>query len=474
MSLDPRDTLEKTDARAALEAACRHALAFDDARASRAPNATADFDALLKAFDGPMPESGLPADDVIERLVVAAQPGLMGTAGPRCFGWVVGGSHPAGVAADWLTSMWGQNAGSYHGAPAAAVAEQVAARWLVEMLGLPAGCSVGVTSGATMSNFVCLAAARSALLMREGWDVEADGLFGAPPIKVCVGDDAHASVFAALRYLGFGERRVVGIACDEAGRMRPDALRTALKAHRGPLIVIAQAGHIVTGAFDAFDEIAALTHAHGGWLHVDGAFGLWARACESTAKLAEGIGHADSWATDAHKWLQMPYECGCAFVRDANAHRRAMSIGADYLPPAQGEARDPLHYAPELSRRARGFTLWALLRAFGRQGIARMIERHCMLARSMADRLAAEPGIEVLNDVELNQFAVRFGASDALTQAAIARIQQAGVCFTGGARWRGKDVMRVSVIAWATTKDDIDRSAASIIAAWRELRQPAP
>jgi glutamate/tyrosine decarboxylase-like PLP-dependent enzyme len=373
--------------------------------------------------------------------------------------------------------MWGQNAGSYLGAPAGAVAEQVVAQWLVDILRLPGECSVGFTSGATMSNFVCLAAARGALLRRAGWDVEADGLFGAPPITVCLGDEAHASVFAALRYLGFGERRVVKIPTDAAGRMGVAALGAALGDCEGPLIVIAQAGHIVTGAFDQFREIAALTHARGGWLHVDGAFGLWARACPSRAGLSEGIEDADSWATDAHKWLQAPYECGCAFVRNEDAHRRAMSIAASYLPTGDGEIRDPLHYAPELSRRARGFALWALLRAWGRQGLAEMIGRHCAFARGLAARLAAEPGIEVLNDVELNQFAVRFGTTedaparrDALTAATVERLQAAGVCYAGRARWRDREVMRVSVIAWPTTEADIDQSADSMIAAWRHTR----
>ncbi|HKT94154.1 MAG TPA: aminotransferase class V-fold PLP-dependent enzyme [Paraburkholderia sp.] len=466
------------DAHAALDAAHQHALAFHRTRATRPPAATAGFAALLDAFGGPMPEAGMPASEAIEQLAAAADPGLMGTAGPRFFGWVVGGSHPAGVAADWLTSTWGQNAGCYEGAPAAAVAEQVAAQWLVDLLGLPPECSVGITTGATMSNFVCLAAARGALLRRVGWDVEADGLFGAPRIAVFIGDDAHASVFAALRYLGFGERAVIRIATDDAGRMRIDALRAALAHCRGPHIVIAQAGHIMTGAFDPIGEIAALTHEHGGWLHVDGAFGLWARACPARAALARGVEHADSWATDAHKWLQAPYECGCAFVRDVDAHRRAMSIGAGYLPPAGvGGARDPVHYAPELSRRARGFVLWTLLRTFGRRGIAEMIEQHCTLAQRLARRLAEEPGIAVLNEVELNQVAVRFGADepaplgDALTDATIERIQQAGVCFALGAQWRERRVMRVSVIAWPTTEDDIDRAIDSMIAAWREIRQ---
>ncbi|WP_328805942.1 pyridoxal phosphate-dependent decarboxylase family protein [Paraburkholderia solitsugae] len=476
----------KTDAssdvgnsRAALETAYRRALRFHEARRSLPPAATADFDALLEAFGGPTPEIGAPAAEVIESLVVAAEPGLMGTAGARFFGWVVGGSHPVGVAADWLTSVWGQNAGCYEGAPAAAVAEQVAAQWLIDILHLPRECSVGFTTGATMSNFVCLAAARGALLRRMGWDVDLDGMFGAPPITVCIGDDAHTSVLASLRYLGFGERRVVRIATDEAGRMKVAALRTALARCPGPLIVIAQAGHIMTGAFDPVDEIATLTHARGGWLHIDGAFGLWARAAPARANLAQGFDRADSWATDAHKWLQAPYECGCAFVRDEEAHRRAMTIAASYLPDAGANdaIRDPLHYAPELSRRARGFALWALLRAFGRQGVAAMIERHCVLAQRMARRLAAEPGIEILNDVVLNQFVVQFGAGeaaqqrDALTVETIARIQAAGVCHAGGARWREREVMRVSVISWPTTAADIDHSADSMIAAWRAVRR---
>jgi glutamate/tyrosine decarboxylase-like PLP-dependent enzyme len=466
------------DAIDALDAAYRHALAFHNARGSQPPAATADFTALLDAFGGPTPETGVPAQEAINQLVAAAGPGLMGTAGPRFFGWVVGGSHPAGIAADWLTSVWGQNAGCYEGAPAAAVAEQVAAQWLLDLLRLPRECSVGFTTGATMSNFVCLAAARGALLRRVGWDVEADGMFGAPPITVFAGNEAHASVFAALRYLGFGERSVIRIANDDAGRMRVDALRVALTRCRGPHLVIAQAGHIMTGAFDPIGEIATLTHEHGGWLHVDGAFGLWARACPERASLADGVELADSWATDAHKWLQAPYECGCAFVRDADAHRRAMTKGAGYLPPADEEGiRDPLHYAPELSRRARGFALWTLLRTFGRRGIAAMVERHCALAQRLARRLAAEPGIEILNEVELNQVVVRFGArepaqrGDAMTEATVARLQQAGVCFALGAHWRGRRVMRVSVIAWPTTEDDIDRSAESMIDAWRAVRQ---
>ncbi|MEX3951020.1 aspartate aminotransferase family protein [Paraburkholderia sp. EG287B] len=470
-------TMDADDGRAALDAAYRHALAFYGARHSQPPASTASFATLMEAFGGPTPETGMPAHETIEQLAEAAGPGLMGTAGPRFFGWVVGASHPAGVAADWLTSVWGQNAGCYEGAPAAAVAEQVAAQWLVDLLRLPLECTVGFTSGATMGNFVCLAAARGALLRRVGWDIEADGLFGAPPITVFIGNEAHASVFAALRYLGFGERSIVRIANNSAGRMQADALRAALARSNGAPVVIAQAGHIMTGAFDPVDEIARLTHERGGWLHVDGAFGLWARACPSRAPLAAGVELADSWATDVHKWLNAPYECGCAFVRDADAHRRAMTIGAGYLPSAADESiRDPLHYAPELSRRARGFALWTLLRTFGRRGIAAMVERHCVFAQHLARRLAAEPGVAVLNEVQLNQVVVRFGADepaargDALTDLTIAHLQRAGVCFATGAHWRGRRVMRVSVTAWPTSGDDIERSATSMIESWRAVR----
>jgi glutamate/tyrosine decarboxylase-like PLP-dependent enzyme len=460
------------DTRKALATAAQLALAFHDARGSRRTGPIASFDELGAAFGGPTPEEGEPADAVIARLAAIAEPGLLGTAGPRFFGWVAGGSHPAGVAADWLTSIWGQNAATWHGAPAAAVAEQVVAAWLVDLLDLPRECSVGFTTGATMSNFVCLAAARDAVLRRGGWDVEADGLCGAPPISVYVGEGAHASVLAALRYLGIGERRVISVAADEAGRMQACALREALAQHSGPLIVIAQAGHMMTGAFDPVGEIAACAHEHGGWVHVDAAFGLWARACPERMHLAAGLEDADSWAADAHKWLQAPYETGCAFVRDANAHRRAMSISASYLPEAEDGLRDPIHYTPELSRRAHGFALWALIRSLGRQGIAAMVERHCALACRMARRLALGPGVALLNEVSLNQVIVRFGSAyddslaDELTLRTIGRIQAQGICDVRAAVWQGRTVMRLSVISWATAEPDIDCAANAILSTW--------
>jgi glutamate/tyrosine decarboxylase-like PLP-dependent enzyme len=461
--------------RAALEQAYALALAFHDSRANRNPTATASFDELWAALFVPTPEDGMAAPEVIRQLAQGAEAGLMGGAGPRHFAKVVGGSHPVGVAADWMTSMWGQNGGSYHGSPANAVTEQIAARWLLDLLSLPADCSIGFTTGATMASFVCLAAARSRVLQQAGWNADADGLFGAPAINVCIGDDAHAAIFAALRYLGLGHDRVIRIPTDEAGRMQVVALSSALASRHGPLIVIAQAGQINTGAFDAFNEIADVVHRHGGWLHVDGAFGLWARACPALIHLTAGAEHADSWGIDGHKWLQAPYDCGYAIVRDAQAHRRAMAFEASYLPAGGGACREPFHYVPELSRRARGFATWALIRALGRSGIAAMIEQHCLLARRMAERLASEAGVEILNQVVLNQFVVQFGTGelperrDQLTRAVIESIQAAGICHVAEATWHDRLVMRFSVISWATTDADIDRSADSIVAAWRAV-----
>ncbi|MGU7770425.1 pyridoxal phosphate-dependent decarboxylase family protein [Burkholderia sp. MR1-5-21] len=462
--------------RSAFEQAYALAIAFHASRATRSPAATASFDELWEALYVPTPDDGMAGSEVIKQLAAGADAGLMGEAGPRFFAKVIGGSHPVGVAADWLTSMWGQNSGSYLGSPANAVVEQITGEWLLDLLSLPASCSIGFTTGATMASFVCLAAARSKVLRQIGWNADADGLFGAPAINVCVGHDAHVAIFAALRYLGLGHDRVIRIETDDAGRMQVAALSSALASCDGPLIVVAQAGQINTGAFDSFQEIVDVVHGHGGWLHVDGAFGLWARACPTFIHLTAGVEQADSWATDGHKWLQTPYDCGYAIVRDPEAHRHAMAYEASYLPAAGKECREPFHYVPELSRRARGFATWALIRTLGRSGIAAMIERHCRLARRMADRLGSEAGVEILNHVELNQFVVQFGIGeppehrDQVTMATIKRIQAAGTCYVAEATWHGRLVMRFSVISWATTEEDIDRSADSIIAAWREVR----
>ncbi len=458
------------------DVALKHAKAFRASLGERPPRPTISAAELDSRLSGPTPERGEDGAAVIEALAAAAEPGLMGVAGPRFFGWVIGASHDIGVAADWLTSAWGQNAGMYVGSPAAAVVEDTAARWLLDILRLPRECSVGFVTGATMANFVGLAAARNDVLRRAGWDVEERGLQGAPRLRVLIGEDAHTTVFAALRFLGLGAAAAERIAADDQGRMDADALERALALGDGPAIVIAQAGQINTGAFDPVGRIARACRAHGAWLHVDGAFGLWARAVPELAHLAEGVELADSWATDGHKWLQVPYDCGYVFVRDAEAHRRAMIIAASYLPQAAVEY-DAAHFAPELSRRARGFATWAMLRHLGREGVAEMVRRHCALAARVALRLAGEPGVRVLNDVVLNQVIVGFGdgeAQDAATRAVIERLQQDNQCFAGGASWRGRWVMRISVISAPLTEADIDRLGDAIIGAWRTVRAKSP
>ena len=446
------------------------AIAYRRGVAGAETTSAADYAAMLDAFAGPTPETGAAADTIIADLIDRATPGIRASTGPRFFGWVIGSSHPTGVAADWLASAWGQNAANIVAAPAASAIEAVAAGWLLDLLGLPAGASVGFVTGATVANFVCLAAARSEVLRRVGWDVEGDGMFGAPPIDVLIGADAHATVFSALKYLGLGTRRVTTVATDDAGRMMPAAFADALKAATGPTIAIAQAGQINTGASDPFAQIAPMAAAAGAWLHVDGAFGLWAQAAPARASQTAGVEMADSWATDGHKWLQTPYDSGFAIVRDAEAHRRAMAITASYLPPAVGAERDPSAYVPELSRRARGFAAWAMIRHFGRDGIAEMVETCCVIAATMAGRVSAEPGVTLVVAPGLNQFMLRFGGDDALTLATVRQVQDDAVAWIGSAEWRGQTVMRVSVSSSATTMTDAALTADAVIAAWRRVR----
>ncbi len=434
------------------------------------------FADALEAFSGPTPETGESSLNVIEALDRLARPGLREMISPRFFGWVIGASHPVGVAADWLAAAWGQNAANVNVAPAAAAAEAAAAKWLLDVLDLPREASVGFTTGATTAHFVGLAAARNALLHKAGWDVEADGLFGAPPIDVLVGDDAHVTIFSALKYLGLGSQRVTRIATDEEGRMLPQALANALDKVRGRPLVILQAGQINTGAFDPADKLIPIAKARGAWVHVDGAFGLWARASPSTAELARCFEEADSWATDGHKWLQVPFDCGYAIVRDPDAHRRAMDISASYLPAGHQGERHPSNYVPELSRRARGFATWAMIRHLGRSGIAALVERHCQIASRMSERLSAEPGVTVLNDVVLNQIAVRFGEAepgergDHMTLETVRRIQAENVCVAAEARWHDRTILRLSVISMATKDDDADHACDAILSAWRAVR----
>ncbi len=433
-----------------------------------------DYAAIRAAFAAPTPETGGDAQAILAELIECASPGIRAQTGPRFFGWVIGNSHPTGVAADWLTSAWGQNAANTLAAPAASAVEDIAAGWLLDLLGLPAEASVGFVTGATVANFVCLAAARSEVLRRAGWDVEADGLFGAPPITVLIGADAHATVYSGLKYLGLGAKRVRTIESDSLGRILPADFQRALEEAEGPVIAIAQAGQINTGACDPFTELAPMARAAGAWLHVDGAFGLWAQAAPARADLTAGVELADSWATDGHKWLQTPYDGGFAIVRNAEAHARAMAISASYLPPAEGSDRDPSTFVPELSRRARGFSTWAMIRQLGRVGIAEMVEEHCRIAAHMAARLDAVHGITLLTPVMLNQFMVRFGdgdGDDRLTLATVRQVQEDAIAFLGSTQWRGVWAMRCSVSSIATTMAQADISVDAIIAAWQCVQQ---
>ncbi|MHB1101945.1 MAG: pyridoxal phosphate-dependent decarboxylase family protein [Devosia sp.] len=458
-----------------LSRAVDHAVRYRAALKEGAALPSANYHQMREALAAPLPETGSPPEAVLEELVQRSEPGLMPMAGPRFFGFVIGASHPAGVAADWMVSAWGQNAGYHSPTPAAAAMEEVAEGWLLEILDLPRHSSIGFVTGATVANGVGLAAARTRVLLDAGWDPDADGLFGAPPVIVLAGADAHSSVFSALQLIGFGYARVQKIATDDQGRMRAEALAEEIGRHQGPKIVIAQAGQINTGAYDPFGDIVEIAHRAGAWVHVDGAFGLWARASEAHKHLTAGIEGADSWVTDGHKWLQVPYDSGFAIVRDREAHQRAMTQWSTYLPTiAQGD-RVPSAYVPELSRRARGTPVWAMLKTLGRRGVAELVERHCGFARQFADLLGREPGIRIMNEVTINQVIANFGEGDAearkaATEAVIAKVQQDGTCFVGGAHWHGDWVMRISVSSGATTAPDVERSAAAIIAAWRAVR----
>jgi glutamate/tyrosine decarboxylase-like PLP-dependent enzyme len=463
-----------TDTRALLARTAELAAGYLDSLQTRRVGGPVDLPALRAAMGGPVPERGEDPQETMAWLASAADPGLVGSAGPRFFGFVVGGSMPAPLAADWLTSTWDQNGGLYVLSPAAAVAEEVAGEWLVELLGLPAGTSVGFVTGATMANFTALAAARHAVLARVGWDVERQGLQGAPPVTVITHEGTHVTVFASLQMLGLGREgdRVRQIAADDQGRMRPEALREALTTIDGPAIVCAQAGNVNTGAFDPFEELIPIAHEGGAWVHVDGAFGIWAAAVPSLQDRMRGHDLADSWSTDAHKWLNVPYDSGLAFVRDVAAHHAAMTLGAAYYVETAGGERDPYNWVPESSRRARGFSVLAALRSLGRAGLVDLIDRDCRLARRMAERLSAGPRVRILNDVVLNQVLVRFdgpgddadGAlGDARTRAVIDAVQRDGTCWLGGTVWQGRAAMRVSVSSWQTTESDVDVSAAAVL-----------
>lgn len=412
--------------------------------------------AALAALDTPLPDSPSAPADTLRLLDELGSPATMGMAGPRFFGFVIGGALPATIAANWLTTAWDQNAVLYRASPGVAFIEQVALRWLLDLLRLPPTCGGAFVTGATVANLTALAAARHTVLARAGWNAEADGLFGAPPITVIVGGEIHPSVSKALGILGLGRTRVVKVPVDAQGRV----IAEKIPPLSGPTIVCLQAGNVNTGAIDPIGEICRLAHAAGAWVHVDGAFGLWAAAAPARAHLAGGIDEADSWATDAHKWLNVPYDSGLAFVRDPHALQAAMAITAEYL-PTQSEFRNPSDFTPELSRRARGVDVWAALHSLGRSGIAHMIETNCAQARRFAEKLSAA-GYEILNDVVLNQVLVSFGDAER-TQRVIAAIQADGTCWAGITVWQGKTAMRISVSSWRTTDADVDHSVAAMI-----------
>ncbi|HWL32520.1 MAG TPA: aminotransferase class V-fold PLP-dependent enzyme [Gaiellaceae bacterium] len=446
-----------------LDLTADYAATFHQTLGDRPVRAEATYDELVDALGGRLPEAGSEDVQVISELIAAAEPGVVGTQTGRYFGFVIGSALPAAVAADWVATAWDQNAFSVVLSPAAAAAETVAAGWLGDLLGLPAGVASGFVTGAQGANTTALAAARQRVLAQAGWDVARDGLHGAPPIRVVGGGERHVTIDRSLRLLGLGTAALELVPADGQGRMRADALRESLASSERPTIVCAQAGNVNTGAFDPMSEIADACEAAGAWLHVDGAFGLWAAASPRYRHLTEGCERADSWATDAHKWLNVPYDSGVVFCRHPEPHGEAMAVAASYLQRADG--RSPSDWVPESSRRARGFAVWAALRSLGRQGVAELVDRCCDHAATFAAILGEQPDVEILNEVVLNQVLVRFGDDDEMTREVVRRVQADGTCWLGATDWQGRAAMRISVSSFRTTSDDVERSADAILAA---------
>lgn len=436
----------------ALAAASKHATEWLDSQPGRHVGPLKTAGELLEAFGGPLQREGIPAVDVVDYLAAHAEPGLMAMPSGRFFGWVIGGTLPAALAADWMVSSWDQNTAMRHATPAAAVIEEAAGHWLLDLLGLPAESDVGFVTGATMANFTCLSAARWRLLKDAGWDLDADGLFGAPRIRCVVGQERHDSVDLSLRYLGLG--RPSGVPADGQGRILPAELDRILGEGTGPALVCLQAGNVHSGAFDPFTEAIGVARKHGAWVHVDGAFGLWAAAAPELSALTEGLQSADSWATDAHKTLNVPYDCGIAVVKEPMALRAAMGIQASYLIHEVDGAADPFDTVPELSRRARGVPVWAALRSLGKDGVTALIRQLTGRAAQLAERLAAVDDVEVLNDVDYTQVSLAFG-DNATTRAVTARIIADGHVWMSGSSWKGRDILRISVSNWSTSEDDV-------------------
>lgn len=445
---------------APLAVAADYAVRYRDGARPVHPSATA---AELRArFCTPLPDAPRDGISVITDLIAAAEPGLVGNTESDFYAWVMGGSSPVGVAADWLTSAWGQNAAIYQTSPAAAIAEEAVSGWILDLLDLPRDASVGLVTGATMAAFVGLAAARTAVLARAGHDYEKHGLQNAPTIRVFLSDDAHVTNHTAIRHIGLGEANCVRLPSDTQGRMRVDALQSALATHDGPKIIISQAGHINSGAFEDFCAIARLAREHDAWHHVDGAFGLWARVLKEKAHLTRDVDLADSWSVDGHKWIQVPYDSGFAIVRDVDAHRRAMDISASYLNADPADGRNPTHYNPELSRRARGFATWATLQSLGRKGVQTLVSRHCDMAQMLTSALEEIPGLSIKNEVDLNQIVIGADNDPKAIQAVSCALNRNKDAFVRPTRWRGSDVLRISIINPETTEADIFRLAKKI------------
>jgi glutamate/tyrosine decarboxylase-like PLP-dependent enzyme len=442
-----------------------HAADFLETLPERPVYPSVGVDELRARLGGPVPDCPTDPHEVVAELAAVGSEAAVAIPGPRYFGFVIGGAVPASLAADWLTSAWDQNAGLYVAGPAAAVAEEIAGLWVADLLRLPRVQSFAFVTGTQMAHATAMAAARNHVLAEVGWDVEEHGLVGAPPIRVFAGERAHSTFPRALRFVGLGLRSMERIPADDQGRMRPDALREALAGHDGPAIVCAKAGEVNTGSVDDLHAIADASEESGAWLHVDGAFGLWAAASPRFAHLTDGAERADSWATDAHKWLNVPYDCGIMLCARPEPHRRATSVFADYLVHAdEGGPRDELDWTPEFSRRARGFTVYAAIRQLGRSGVAQLVERCCDLAVRFSEGIAEVSGAEVLNEVVLNQVLFRF-ESDERTAAALAAVQQSGIAWMSGSVWDGRQAIRLSVSNWQTAEDDIDRT----VAAFRDL-----
>jgi glutamate/tyrosine decarboxylase-like PLP-dependent enzyme len=437
---------------------------FLDSLEERPVFPTMSVEELTAALGGPLQEQPLDPLEVVERFARDADPGIVATAGGRYFGYVIGGALPASVAADWLTTIWDQCAGLGALSLSGSVVEEIVGDWLKDLLALPRDASFAVTTGCQMAHVTALAAARHEVLEAAGWDVRERGLAGAPPITVVVGALVHVTVGRALRLLGIGNDQVVVVAADEHGRMRPDDLRAVLARIDGPTIVCAQAGEVNTGSFDPLPEIVEIARETAAWLHIDGAFGMWAAASSSRRHLVDGIGGADSWATDGHKWLNVPYDCGLAFCAKPAAHRASMTMHASYF-EGQGQwLRDAADWTPESSRRARAFTVYAALRSLGRYGVAQLVDDCCDLATRFADGISRVSGCTVLNDVVLNQVLFRF-EDDATTLAVLEAVQRSGEAWMGGTMWDGRAAIRISVSSWRTTESDIDRTLAAFEAA---------